>query len=171
MEKLGAYEMVRRVSQSSACCIPQPVPTTLWGPGEEEPCLGTALSSLPDRRKRQGPRACRFPSSPACCGEEGLPGPLVLCCFKQVFLSSHLFCLPHAPQARNTARASSQAVAPGASLPSAAAPPVSPLLLPERQVPNCGPCPQPCQVGTWSVRDPTTWAACACHALTWCPCR
>uniref|UniRef100_A0A8C0N332 AT-rich interaction domain 5A n=1 Tax=Canis lupus familiaris TaxID=9615 RepID=A0A8C0N332_CANLF len=114
VEKLGAYEMVRRVSQSSACCILQPVPTTLWGPGEEEPCLGTALSSLPDRRKRQGPRACRFPSSPACCGEEGLPGPLVLCCFKQVFLSSHLFCLPHAPQAGNTARASSQAVAPGA---------------------------------------------------------
>ena len=46
-------------------------------------------------------------------GEEGLPCRLVLCCSKQVFLSSHLFCLPRAPFAWKAAGASSRAVAPG----------------------------------------------------------
>lgn len=87
---------------------------TPWEPGEEGPCLETELSPPPDRRKRQGPKSHPFPSTlqAVSCGAEGLPYPLLLCCSKQVFPSSHLFCLPRAPFAWKAAWASSRAAAP-----------------------------------------------------------
>lgn len=70
VEKLGAYEMVRKAPESSPCCISPYVLSPFWGKLGKS-VSPTKLSLPPDRRKGRG-----------------LPCLLVFCCSKQVFLSS-----------------------------------------------------------------------------------
>lgn len=76
VEKLGAYEMVRKAPRALSRLASRRTQER-WGRGELR-----ELPWPPDRRMGPGPAP---PSAPACRGEgEGSPGPLVLCCSKQV---------------------------------------------------------------------------------------
>ena len=144
--------MVRRVPLSPQHVASRsPSHCTLWGPGEEEPVLGTELSSRPERRKRKVPNPAPSAALLHAVGKRACLAHWYFAVQSSFPVFPSVLSSP-CPACRESCLAGSQAAAPGREnwLAARGAPP-HPLPLLKKQLQNCSPCPHP--LLPWSCQD------------------